>query len=80
MVIFTHRSACELASGILFPHITTNFLDEIDTAWVNVDVIVLNELNTINDGILTLAAWPDTIHAKLISKFRDILGIQLCSH
>ena len=72
MVVLADWSACELASRVLFPHITTNFFDEVGATWVNVDVIVLNEFNAVHDGVLTLAAWPNAIHAILISEFRNI--------
>ena len=72
MVVFINWSTCELASGILFPHITAYLLDEVGTAWVNVDVVILHELYAVHDGVLTLAAWSNAIHAILISEFRNI--------
>ena len=72
MIVFINWSTCELASGILFPHITAYLLDEVGTAWVNVDVVILHELYAVHDGILTLAAWSNAIHAILISEFRNI--------
>ena len=80
MVVLADWSACELASRVLFPHITTNFFDEVGATWVNVDVIILNEPDTIHDGVLTLAARSNTIHAILISQLGNIFRVQLCSH
>ena len=80
MVVLADWSACELASRVLFPHITTNFFDEVGATGVNVDVIILNEPDTIHDGVLTLAARSNTIHAKLVSQFGNIFRVQLCSH
>ena len=80
MVVLAHWSACVFASGVLLPHIATDFFDEIDATWVNVDVIVLNKPYAIHYRVLTLAAWSDTVHAKLISQLCNILGVQLCSH
>ena len=80
MVVLADWSACELASRVLLPHITTNFFDEVSATWVNVDVIVLNEPYAVHDGVLTFAARSNTIHAKLVSQFGNIFRVQLCSH
>ena len=72
MVVFINWSASELTFRVLFPHITTYLLDEVGTAWVNVDVVILHELYSVHDGVLTLAAWSNAIHAILISEFRNI--------
>ena len=75
MVVLAHWSACVFASGVLLPHIATDFFDEIDATWVNVDVIVLNKPYAIHYRVLTFAAWSNAIHAKLIPQLRNILGI-----
>ena len=80
MVVLADWSACELASRVLFPHITTNFFDEVGATWVNVDVIILNEPDTIHDGVLTLAARSDTIHTVLVSQLGNILDIRTVSN
>ena len=49
MIVFVNWSTCELASCILLPYITANLLDEVGATWVNVDVIVLNELYAIDN-------------------------------
>ena len=72
MVVFINWSASELTFRVLFPHITAYLLDEVGTAWVNVDVVILHELYSVHDGVLTLAAWSNAIHAILISEFRNI--------
>ena len=72
MIVFVNWSTCELASGILFPHITAYLLDEVGTAWVNVDVVILHELYSVHNGVFSFAAWSDTIHSVLISEFRNI--------
>ena len=72
MIIFVNWSACELALVVLLPNITAYLIDEVGATWVNVDVIVLNEFNAVHDGVLTLAAWSNAIHAILISEFRNI--------
>ena len=74
MIVFVNWSTCELASGILFPHITAYLLDEVGTAWVNVDVVILHELYSVHDGVLTLAAWSNAIHTKLVSQLGNIFG------
>ena len=74
MVIFINWSASELTFRVLFPHITAYLFDEVGTAWVNVDVVILHELYSVHDGVLTLAARSNAIHAILVSEFRNIFG------
>ena len=72
MVVLAYWSTRVFASGVLLPHIATDFFDEIDATWVNVDVIVLNKPYAIHYRVLTFAAWSNAIHAILISEFRNI--------
>ena len=41
--------------GILVPLIVADLCDEIHTSWVNDNVIVLNEVNTVVDAVLALS-------------------------
>ena len=75
MVIFPDWPACELASRVLLPHITTNFFDEVSATWVNVDVIVLNELYAVDNRVFSLAAWSNAIHTKLVSQLGNIFRV-----
>ena len=75
MVILADWSACELASRVLLPHITTNFFDEIGATRVNVDVVVLNELYTVDNRVFSFAARSNAIHTKLVPQFGNIFRV-----